>query len=135
MEQLSNSLSHPSPRVPTYLYPNQNNTWHNQCIYISHNVNYRLCDTCKQVYQLLAHGRWFSPGTPVSSTTKTDRPDIAEILLKVALTTKNQIMLAPYVSIWYARVECTFFSNLQSWARTHAVLVIDLYELLGNPTT
>jgi hypothetical protein len=45
---------------------------------------------------LLAHGRWFSPGTPGtpgSSTTKTGRHDIAEILLKVALKTskiKNQ---------------------------------------------
>jgi hypothetical protein len=28
-----------------------------------------------------------------------------------------------------------FFCNLQSRARTHAVLVIGLYELLGNPTT
>jgi hypothetical protein len=37
---------------------------------------------------LLAHGRWFSPGTPASSTTKTGRNDIAEILLKVALSTK-----------------------------------------------
>ena len=32
------------------------------------------------------------------------------------------------------RVECTLFCNLQSWARTHAVLVIGLHELLGNPT-
>jgi hypothetical protein len=40
---------------------------------------------------LLADGRWFSPGTPASSTTKTSRHDIAEILLKVALNTKNQI--------------------------------------------
>jgi hypothetical protein len=39
---------------------------------------------------LLAYGRWFSPGTPASSTTKTGRHDIAEILLKVALNTKNQ---------------------------------------------
>jgi hypothetical protein len=38
-----------------------------------------------KVYQLLAHGRWFPPGTPVSSTTKTGRHDIAEIFLKVAL--------------------------------------------------
>jgi hypothetical protein len=38
-----------------------------------------------KVYQLLAHGRWFSLGTPASSTTKTGRHDIAEILLKVAL--------------------------------------------------
>jgi len=32
-------------------------------------------------------GRWFSLGTPVSSTNKTDRYDITEILLKVALNT------------------------------------------------
>jgi hypothetical protein len=34
---------------------------------------------------LPAHGRWLSPGTLASSTTKTGRHDIAEILLKVAL--------------------------------------------------
>jgi len=38
-----------------------------------------------KVYQLLAHGRWFSPCTPASSTTKSGRHDIAVILLKVAL--------------------------------------------------
>jgi hypothetical protein len=42
---------------------------------------------------LLAHGRWFSLGTPASSTTKTGRHDIAEILMKVALNTKNQIKI------------------------------------------
>jgi hypothetical protein len=36
-------------------------------------------------------GRWFSPGTPASSTTETGRHDIAQILLKVALNTINQI--------------------------------------------
>jgi hypothetical protein len=51
----------------------------------------RLATASDKVYQLLAHGRRFSPGTPASSTTKTDRHDIAEILLKVALNTKNQI--------------------------------------------
>jgi hypothetical protein len=39
---------------------------------------------------MFAQGRWFSPSTPASSTTKTSRHDIAEILLKVALNTKNQ---------------------------------------------
>jgi hypothetical protein len=34
---------------------------------------------------LLAHGRWFSPGTLTSSITKTGRIDIGEILLKAAL--------------------------------------------------
>ena len=42
---------------------------------------------CDQVYQLFATGQWFSPGTPVSSTNKTDRHDMTEILLKVALNT------------------------------------------------
>jgi hypothetical protein len=44
-----------------------------------------------EVYHLLADGRWFSPCTPASSTTKTGRHDIAEIVLKVALNTNNQI--------------------------------------------
>jgi hypothetical protein len=44
-------------------------------------VNYkkgctRLAATSDKVYQLLAHGRWFSPGIPASSTTKTGRHDI-----------------------------------------------------------
>ena len=45
----------------------------------------RLAAASDKVYQLLAHGLWFSLGTPASSTTKTSRHDIAEILLKVAL--------------------------------------------------
>jgi hypothetical protein len=45
----------------------------------------RFAAASDKVYQLLAHGRWFSPGTPASSTTKTGHHDIAEILLKVAL--------------------------------------------------
>jgi hypothetical protein len=49
--------------------------------------NSTLCD---KVCQLLAKSRWFSTGTPVSSTNKTDRHDITEILLKVAFNTINQ---------------------------------------------
>jgi hypothetical protein len=37
--------------------------------------------------QWLPAYRWFSPGTPVSLTNKTDIHDIAKILLKVALNT------------------------------------------------
>jgi hypothetical protein len=47
----------------------------------------RLAAASDQVYQLLANGWWFSPA---SSTTKTGRHEIAEILLKVALNTKNK---------------------------------------------
>jgi hypothetical protein len=50
---------------------------------------------CDKVYQLLAHGRWFSPGTPASSTTKNGRHDIAEIFLKVILNTINQSNQSP----------------------------------------
>ena len=39
--------------------------------------------------EIIAACRWFSPGTPVSSTNKTNRHDIIEILLKVALNTTN----------------------------------------------
>ena len=60
-------------------------------------VNYKkgctwLAVASDKVYQLLAQGRWFSPGTPTSSTTKTGHHDIAEILLKVVLNTKIRIL-------------------------------------------
>jgi hypothetical protein len=38
--------------------------------------------------------QWFSLGTPIISTNKTDHHDIAEILLKVALST---IILSPLI--------------------------------------
>ena len=60
-------------------------------------VNYKkgctpLAAASDKIYQLLVHGRWFSPGTPAASTTKTGHHDIAKILLKVALITINQII-------------------------------------------
>ena len=50
----------------------------------------RLAAASDKVDQLPVHGRLFSLGTPASFTTKTGRHDIAEILLKVELNTKNQ---------------------------------------------
>jgi hypothetical protein len=66
-------------------------------------VNYtkgctRLATASDNVYQLLVRGRWFSPGTPASSITKTGRHDITEILLKVAWNTINQSI---YVYVTY----------------------------------
>ena len=49
---------------------------------------------------MLAYGRWFSPA---SSTTKTGRHDIAEILLKMALNTKNQL-IRNSVSTWKKKI-------------------------------
>jgi hypothetical protein len=46
-----------------------------------------LSQVTDKVWQWLVTGRWLSLDTPVSSTNKTDRHDITEILLKVALNT------------------------------------------------
>jgi hypothetical protein len=62
-------------------------------------LNSTLCD---KVCSWLATGRWFSPGTPVSSTNKTDSHDITEILLKNAVNTiksTNQLLLSRYFVI------------------------------------
>jgi hypothetical protein len=66
---------------------------------------------------LLAHVWWFAPGTPASFTTKTDRHDIAEILLKVALSTTNQSTYVLSGRAWSYINE--FYSKTQS-----AVIVI-----------
>jgi hypothetical protein len=44
---------------------------------------------CDKVCRWLLTGRWFFPGALVSSTNNTDRHNITEILLKVALNTKT----------------------------------------------
>jgi hypothetical protein len=57
-----------------------------------HKGRTRLEAASDKVYQFPAHGRWFPPGTPASSTTITGRYDIAEILLSgVKLNKSNQI--------------------------------------------
>jgi hypothetical protein len=61
---------------------------------------------------LLAHGQWFFPGTPASSTSKTGRHEIAEILLKVALKHQkskfkiNFIMIDGHfkILIWHCKL-------------------------------
>jgi hypothetical protein len=45
--------------------------------------------SCYPFWKWLATGWWFSPGTPYSSTNKTDHHDQTEILLKVALNIIN----------------------------------------------
>jgi hypothetical protein len=61
---------------------------------------------CDQVCQWLATGRWFFP---VSSTNKTDRNDISEILLLVALNTKTLTHNPPLTSVIYVFFTYTTF--------------------------
>ena len=64
----------------------------------------RLAAASDKAYQLLAQGRCFSPCTPDSSTTRTGRHDKAETLLKVALNTKNQIIIKYFLDILMAEI-------------------------------
>ena len=79
-------------------------------------IRARCTTLCDKVCQWLVTGRWFFSDAPVSSTNKTDRHDIAKILLKVALNTikqannllpKNVVMglvlvLRIYELIWFS---------------------------------
>ena len=55
-----------------------------------------------------------------SRSTRGEPPTMGKQLVNLSLAAASRV---------------TLFCNLQSRARTHAVLVIGLYELLGNPTT
>jgi hypothetical protein len=67
-------------------------------------------------------GQWFSPGTPVSYTNKTDCHDITDILLKMALNTinLNQSLNTMYEYVKYKTV------NGISWTLNWRE--IDLFE-------
>jgi hypothetical protein len=60
-----------------------------------------------KVYQLLAQGWLFSPGTPASSTTKTGRHDRAEILLRVALKHQTSKSINP--------IQCPDFASMYDY--------------------
>jgi len=87
-------------------------------LWVRISVKARCTTLCDKVCQWLETGRWFSPGPPVSSTNKTDRHDITEILLKVALNTIKQTNITrintvvirdrePVVNILYATFRVT----------------------------
>ena len=59
-------------------------------LWVRISIRTRCTTLCDKVCQWLATDRWFSLGSPVSSTNKTDRHDITQILLKVALNITNQ---------------------------------------------
>jgi hypothetical protein len=67
-----------------------------RCQFETHSGDATLFD---EVCQWFTAGRWFTPGTLVSSTNKTDRHEITEILLKVVLnivTETNQTIVISY---------------------------------------
>ena len=94
-------------------------------------VNYkkgctRLAAASDTVYQLLAHGRWFSPGTPASSTTKTGRNDIAEGGVKHNKSINHYLDSEP-TRLW------SFSLRLCAYLRISACK-IQFYSLRFDPT-
>ena len=94
----------------------------NQCLsplmlWVRISIRARCTTLCDKVCQWLATGWWFSPGTPVSSTNKTDHHDITEILLKVVLNTIKQTN------------KHTWISKLPFWFRFHISVRYCLLQL------
>jgi hypothetical protein len=76
--------------------PMQSVTYHHySCEFETHSGDTTLFD---KVWQGLTADRWFTQGTLVSSINKTDRNDITEIFLNVALNTINQTNQAIFIS-------------------------------------
>ena len=55
---------------------------------------------CDEVCQWFATGRWFSSGTLISSTNKTDCHNITEIMLKVALNTITLTLILNFIFLF-----------------------------------
>ena len=72
-------------------------------------VNYkkgctRVTAASNKVYQLLAHGLWFSPGTPASSTTKTGGHDIANVLITKLFVVLWNLWIMLFMFLSFVRV-------------------------------
>ena len=98
----------------------------------------RYTTLCDKVCQWLATGWWFSPGSLVSSTNKTDCHDITEILLKVTLNTyqtnkqtykadESYISLATYVLSLIPINQCSINSNVSVYRE-------DMVKMFGTDT-
>ena len=91
------------------------------------------CTLCNKVCQWLATGRWFSPGTPVSSTNKTDRHDTTEILMNVALNaiTRTHLLVHSVLSILacFTKNHAWYWHNSASSADPSQI-VVDSFNLL-----
>ena len=85
---------------------------------------------CDKVYQWLAAGPWFSRGTRVSSTNKTDRYDITEILLKVVLTHHTPCLTHAYAHVHDLTNKCCFF-----FAFNYLVVFLFVLGSTKEPTT
>ena len=80
------------------------------------------CWLCDKVCHWLATGRWFSTGTLISSTNKTDRHDITDTLLKTAW---NKINITP-ICIVYSKYFTRLFALLRHFKENLIFLFLDV---------
>ena len=76
-----------------------------------HGEVYSIQHLCDKVCQRHATGLWFSPGTPVSSTNKTDCHDITEILLSTKTLEESSIRVDNSIQSTYIRLKGKECSN------------------------
>jgi hypothetical protein len=77
-------------------------------LWVRISISARCTPLCDKVCQCLATGRWFSPGTSVSSTNQTDRHDITDILLIGSLNTITQTKTTYLCSLYPKTYFLTF---------------------------
>ena len=85
--------------------------------------------------QWLVICRRFSPGTPVSSTNKTDRHDIAEMLLQVALNSILLLLLLSNLLGWTLIIKLTVYlqsSNFILLWTINAIIVWNIKSIFDN---
>jgi hypothetical protein len=71
-----------------------------------------------KLWMLLVTGQWFFPGPPVSSTNNTDRYDITERLLKVAL---NTITLTICFHLLYCGSDALVLHVFWNWSTQYII--------------
>jgi hypothetical protein len=74
----------------------------------------QLAAASDKVYQLLAHGRWFSSGSPASSTTKTGRHD----------TTRAPDMLMEACWIWHLPLSPLSYIGLYKTSKCYIYILL-----------
>jgi hypothetical protein len=73
--------------------------------------------------------RWVSPGTPVSSTNKTDCHDITEILLKVALNTIALTLTQKPTKFFYILLISTVIETPEKAMPNGLTFWVEIYQI------
>ena len=105
--------------------------YHHLCCEFEISIRARCTTLCDKVCQWLSTCLWFSPDPPVSSTNKTDRRNLTEILLKVALNTIKQTNKHHIIflnKIWHKNISLKKLIPPSSKFNIHSLLYHDIAQ-------